>query len=242
MQIKVCLFRSIVELRVIHSRFIKMLTTDIYQQLKNKNPVLRQRAISQIVEEPTNETIPVLIGILSDENPAYRYGATQALGVIGLEAIPSLAEQLTTSENHQVRACCVQAFSEISRFFSKDYPGETYPQVAIDALQKALNDPNSGIKVSAASALGMIGKPALEVLLSALDTDDIALRLSTIQAIVSLNVLKGPEDDPKTLEDYDKIENLLSQIAEDENADTYIRETAKTSLTRMIASKVKMRH
>ena len=49
-----------------------MVTVDIYQQLKNKNPVLRQRAMSKIVEEPTSETIPQLIKILSDENPSYR--------------------------------------------------------------------------------------------------------------------------------------------------------------------------
>ena len=219
-----------------------MLTADIYQQLKNKNPVLRQRATSKIIEEPTRETIPHLIEILSDDNPTYRTGATQTLGVIGLPAIPALAEQLSTNENYQVRACCVQALSEISRFFSRDYPGETFPQVAIDALQQALNDPNPAIKVSATSTLGMIGKPALEVLLSALDTEDIVLRLSVIQAIVSLNVLKGPEDDPKTLVDYDKIADLLSKIVEDETADSYIRETAKTALTRMVASKVKMRH
>ncbi|NER03487.1 MAG: HEAT repeat domain-containing protein, partial [Okeania sp. SIO3C4] len=123
-----------------------------------------------------------------------------------------------------------------------DYPGDTFPQVAIDALQKALNDPNSAITVAATGALGIIGKPALDILLSALETEDIALRLSVIQAIVSLNVLKGPEDDPKTLEDYDKIAELLSKIAEDEREDSYVRETAKTSLTRMVASKVKMRH
>ena len=219
-----------------------MVTVDIYQQLKNKNPVLRQRALSKIVEEPTSETIPQLIKILSDENPSYRLGATQALTVIGIPAIPALAEQLTSNDNDQVRASCVQAFSEIARFFSRDYPGETFPQVAIDALQKALNDPNSAIQVAATGALGTIGKPALDILLSALNTEDIALRLSVIQAIVSLNVLKGPEDDPKTIEDYDRIANLLSKIAEDETVDSYVRETAKTALTRMAASKVKMRH
>ena len=219
-----------------------MVMTDIYQQLKNKNPVLQQRAISKIIEEQTSETIPTLIGILADENPIYRKGATNALIVIGRPAIPALAEQLTTSDNHQVRAGCVQAFSAISRFFSKDYPGETFPQVAIDALQQTLNDPNPGIRISAVSVLGMIGKPALDVLLSALDSEDVALRLCVTQAIVSLNVLKGPDDDPKTLEDYDKIADLLAQIAEDETADAYVRETAKTSLTRMAASKVKMRH
>ena len=110
------------------------------------------------------------------------------------------------------------------------------------ALQKALNDPNSAIQVAATGALGIIGKPALDILLSALDTENIALRLSVIQAIVSLNVLKGPEDDPKTIEDYDQIASLLSKIAEDETVDPYVRETAKTALTRMVASKVKMRH
>jgi len=219
-----------------------MVTTDIYQQLKNKNPVLRQRAMSKIVEEPISETIPKLIEILSDENPSYRLGATQALTVIGLPAIPALAEQLTSNDSNQVRASCVQAFSEIARFFSRDYPGETFPKVAIDALQKALNDPSSAIQVAATGALGTIGKPALDILLSALDTENISLRLSAIQAIVSLNVLKGPEDDPKTIEDYDQIASLLSKIAEDETVDPYVRETAKTALTRMVASKVKMRH
>ncbi|MDE5097726.1 MAG: HEAT repeat domain-containing protein [Trichodesmium sp. St16_bin4-tuft] len=219
-----------------------MVTTDIYQQLKNKNPVLRQRAMSKIVEEPTSESIPQLIEILSDENPNYRNGATQTLTVIGLPAIPALAEELINNDSHQVRASCVQAFSEIARFFPHDYPGETFPQIAIDALHKALNDPSSAIQVAATGALGTIGKPALEILLSALDTEDIALRLSVIQAIVSSNVLKGAEDDPKTIEDYDRIANLLSKIAEDETVDSYIRETAQAALTRMAASKVKTRY
>lgn len=215
---------------------------DLYQQLKNKNPVLRERAISKLISEPTNKIIPKLIGMLSDEDAISRRGAVQALGVIGKPAMAALAEQLTTSNNVNVRGSCVQAFAEIARFFSRFYPVETFPQVAIDALEKALEDTNAGIKVSAAGALGMVGKPALEVLLSALDTEDIALRISVIQAIVSLNVLKGPEEDPKTTEDYLKIADLLTKIAEDEATDSYVREIAKTALTRMAASKVKMRH
>ena len=219
-----------------------MLTEDLYQQLKQKNPVLRQRAISNVLAIATNETIPNLIQILSQEDPLYRKGASEALTVIGLDAIPALAQKLNTSQQDYVRASCVQTLSAIARFFSRDYPGVSFPQVAVDALGKTLKDTNSGIKVSATGTLGVIGKPALNILLEAIKTDDISLKLSVIQAIVSLNVLKGDEQDPKTFEDYQTISDLLSKIAVDESEDSYVREVARTAFTRMEASKVKMRH
>ncbi|NEO73153.1 HEAT repeat domain-containing protein [Moorena sp. SIO3H5] len=192
-----------------------MSTEELYKQLKNKNPKLRQRAMRQIAAERTENTIPELMAILDNEDVVYRRAAVQTLGVIGLDSVPILAETLTTSENNTVRASCAKALAAIALNYSE----ETFPTVGLQSLQKALKDPDPVVKISTVGALGTIGPPAFEALVAALDIDDIALQVTVLQALGSLG-------DQRAME-------VLSAAAENQEADPYIRESAASSISRL---------
>lgn len=192
-----------------------MSTEELYQQLKHKNPKLRQRAMRQIAAERTENTISELMAILDNEDVVYRRAAVQTLGVIGLDAVPVLGETLTTSQNNTVRASCAKALAAIALNYSE----ETFPTVGLQSLQRALEDPDPVVKISTVGALGTIGPPAFEILVTALEIDDIALQVTVLQALGSLG-------DERAME-------VLSAAAENQEADPYIRESAASSISRL---------
>ena len=192
-----------------------MSTEDLYLQLKHKNPRLRERAMRQIAEERTEDTIPQLMAILSDEDVVYRRAAVQALGVIGLDAVPALVEQLKGSENETVRASCAKGLAAIAL----NFPEGSFPTLALQGLQIALSDPNPVVKISAVGALGTVGSPALEILVEAMKLDDLALQVAVINALGSLGDSRATE--------------VLESAAKDEAADPYIRESATSALSRL---------
>ncbi|MBW4497146.1 MAG: HEAT repeat domain-containing protein [Oscillatoria princeps RMCB-10] len=188
---------------------------DVYPQLKHKNPKLRERAMRQIAEERTAQTIPQLMAILSDEDVVYRRAAVQTLGVIGVDAVPVLAQQLVADENATVRASCAKALAAIALNFSE----ESFPGAGLQALQQALRDPDPVVKLATVGALSTVGSPAADILLEALLFDDIALQVAAISALGSIS-------DPKAAE-------ALSAFAQNQEADPYIRESAQSALSRL---------
>lgn len=192
-----------------------MAAEDLYQQLKHKNPRLRERAMRQIASERNADTIPRLMAILSDEDVVYRRAAVQALGVIGLDAVPTLVEQLTSSDNETIRASCAKALAACAL----NFPEEKFPKEALAGLQTALQDPNPVVKISAVGALGTVGLPALDILINAMTIDDIALQVAIIQALGSLGDSQAAQ--------------VLGDLAHNEAADPYIRESATSALSRL---------
>lgn len=187
----------------------------LFPQLKHKNPRLRDRAMLQIAEERTAETIGQLMAILGDEDVVYRRSAVQTLGVIGPDAVPVLAEQLQNNDRSIVRASCAKALAAIAL----NFPEAPLPQTALDALEKGLYDADPVVKLASIGALSTVGAPALDILISALDTDDIALSVAAIGALGSIG-------DPKAVE-------ALSAAATQEDADPYIRESVQSALSRL---------
>ncbi|WP_017718847.1 HEAT repeat domain-containing protein [Kamptonema formosum] len=190
-------------------------TADAYPQLKHQNPKLRERAMRQIAEERTAQTIPQLMAILSNEDVVYRRAAVQTLGVIGLDAVPVLAQQLVGNESATVRASCAKALAAIALNFSE----ESFPEAGLQALQKALRDPDPVVKLATVGALSTVGAPAADILLEALHIDDIALQVAAVSALGSIS-------DPKAAE-------ALSSLAQNQDADPYIRESAQSALSRL---------
>ena len=192
-----------------------MSAEDLYLQLKHKNPRLRERAMRQLAEERAEETIPRLMAILSDEDVVYRRAAVQALGVIGLDAVPALVEQLKRNENETVRASCAKGLAAIAL----NFPEESFPTLALQGLQIALCDPNPVVKISAVGALGTVGSPALEILVEATKIDDLALQVAAIGALGSLGDSRAAE--------------VLEYLAKDEAVDPYLRESAASASSRL---------
>lgn len=188
----------------------------LFEQLKHPNPHLRQRAMIQLAEERTEETIPRLMSILDAENVDYRRAAVQALGVIGPDAVPPLVQSLLTSDDATVRSSCAKALAQIAL----NYPEVEFPGIGMQGLKTALNDPNPVVHIASVMALGEIGEPALDILIETLQTtDNLALMIATMNAVGSLG-------NPRAAE-------VLTQLANDETADPYIKESAASALSRL---------
>jgi bilin biosynthesis protein len=182
-----------------------MTQDDLYRQLKHPNPHLRDRAMLQIIEERTAETLPKMMAILNDEDVVYRRAIVKALGIIGLEAVPYLVEALRNSENVTVRGSCAKALAQVALI----YPDQLFPAEGLQGLKIALNDANPVVHIASAMALGEIGSPAFEILAESIKTtDNLGLAVSLVNALCATK-------DPRAVD-------LLTALTTDESLDTAI--------------------
>ena len=195
-----------------------MTTESLFNQLKHPNPNLRERAIWQLAEaHAEGETIvPRLMDLLAEEDMVYRRASVKALGAIGADAVPFLVETLQTSEDPTIRASCTKALAQLA----VNYPDRPFPPQGLEGLKLAVADPNPVVHIAGVMALGAIGPAVLEMLIEVLTTtDNPAIAVATINALGSM----GDE----------RVAEVLSALAEDESADSYVRESATSALSRM---------
>jgi bilin biosynthesis protein len=188
----------------------------LFAQLKHPNPHLRDRAMLEIFETRDETTVPHLMRALDDEDVVYRRAAVKALGIIGLDAVDSLVEALTKSENLTVRGSAAKALAQIAL----NYPDQPFPSAGLAGLKAGLQDANPVVHIGSAMALGEIGAPALDILIESLQaTDNIGLAVSIVNALASVGDRRSGE--------------VLAALIEDEAADPYVRETATSALSRI---------
>jgi bilin biosynthesis protein len=188
----------------------------LFQQLKHPNPYLRERAMVEIAETLDQETIPNLMGVLGDDDVVYRRAAVKALGVIGADTVPPLVEALLNSDNVTVRGSAAKALAQVAL----NYPEDPFPAEGMRGLKAALDDQNPVVHIAAVMALGEIGDSALDILIDALKTtDNVALALSIANALASIG--------------GDRATEVLTALIDDESADSYVRETAVSALSRL---------
>jgi bilin biosynthesis protein len=170
----------------------------------------------EIADSCDENTIPRLIGILDEEDTTYRRAAVKTLGVIGLDAVPSVVESLLHSENVTVRGSAAKALAQIAI----NYPDVPFSEAGLQGLKTAINDPNPVVHIAAIMALGQIGSTAFDILVESLKTtDNIAVQVAIVNALSSIGDPKGTE--------------VLTTFANDESVDSYVRESAKSSLSRL---------
>lgn len=193
-----------------------MATEELFQQLKHPNPHLRERAMWELVENRDEATIPRLMSILDEEDTNYRRAAVKALGAIGTDAVPPLVEALLNSDNVTVRGSCAKALAQVAI----NYPNTPFPAEGVQGLKTALNDANPVVHIAAVMALGEIGSSVVDVLIEALQsTDNPALGVSIVNALGTIGDERGVA--------------VLTQILNDESTDSYVRESARSSLSRL---------
>ncbi len=189
---------------------------ELFQQLKHPNPYLRERAMVEIAETLDQDTIPNLMGVLGDDDVVYRRAAVKALGVIGADTVPPLVEALLNSDNVTVRGSAAKALAQVAL----NYPEDPFPAEGMCGLKAALDDQNPVVHIAAVMALGEIGESALDILIDALKTtDNVALALSIANALASIG--------------GDRATEVLTALIDDESADSYVRETAVSALSRL---------
>jgi len=188
----------------------------LFEQLKHPNPHMRERAIKELAEVRDENTIPRLMSILDEEDVTYRRAAVKALGAIGTESVPSLVDTLKSSDNATVRASCTKAMAQVA----VNHPDVPFPPEGMESLKIALRDSNPVVHIAAAMALGAIGAPVLNILIESLQTtDNLAVAVAVINALSSI--------------DDERVTEVLTVFANDEAADTYVRESANSALSRM---------
>ncbi len=193
-----------------------MTQDELFQQLKHPNPNLRQRAMLELAEIQDETTIPRLISILGEEDVTYRRAAVKALGVIGPDAIIPLIDPLLNSENVTVRGSSAKALAQIA----VNHPDVPFAAEGLQALKTGLNDPNPIVNIGCVMALGEIGVPALDILLESLETtDNVALAVTLVNALATVGDRRGAD--------------VLTAIMNDESADSYVRESATSALSRL---------
>ena len=187
-----------------------------YPNLKHKNPHLRERTMHEIAENYTEETISELVSILYSEDVTFRRTAARTLGVIGFDTVPFVVEELNNSDNSIVRASCADILADIAFHYGKE---EKFPSEVIAGLQQALQDPNPLVYLTTIGALGTLGKSAFNIFKEALESDNIAVRVAIVDALGSLGDERGVE--------------ILTNLAEDETVDKYIKDSAVSALSRL---------
>ena len=187
-----------------------------FEQLKHPNPHIRERAMVDIIDNRDDTTIPRLMNALDAEDTVYRRAAVKTLGAVGVDAVPAIVEALANSDNVTVRGSCAKALAQVALY----YPDQPFPELGLQGLKQSLNDPNPVVHIASAMALGEIGDDALDILLETLQTtDNVALAVSIVNALASV----GGE----------QVVATLTKLSEDDAADSYIKETAISALSRI---------
>ena len=177
---------------------------------------MRDRAMFEIADSRDENTISRLVGILDDEDVVYRRAAVKALGAIGEDAIPAVVEAMLNSENVTVRGSAAKVLAQVAI----NYPELPFPEVGLQGLKKAIDDANPVVHIAAVMALGQMGSSAFEILVESLNTtDNVAVQVAIVSALASVG-------DPRCVE-------VLTRFANDEAVDSYVRESATSSLSRL---------
>ncbi len=170
----------------------------------------------ELAEIRDETTIPRLMSVLDNEDVTYRRAAVVALGIIGADAVPLIVESLLNSDNVTVRGSCAKALAQIA----VNHPDVTFPDQGIQGLKTAIDDPNPVVHIAAVMALGEIGEPAFDILVETLKTtDNVAVAVAIVNAL-------GSSGDERAVE-------VLTRLTQDESVDSYVRESAVSSLGRL---------
>ncbi|MEM9092638.1 MAG: HEAT repeat domain-containing protein [Cyanobacteria bacterium P01_F01_bin.53] len=188
----------------------------LFEQLKHPNPNLREQAMVDISEQRDENTIPKLMSILDNADVTYRRAAVKALGVIGVDAIPAIVNDLLHSENVTVRSSCAKALAQIS----VNYPDIEFPDAGLQGLKVAINDANPVVYIASVMALGTMKKSGFEILSDALqNTENPAVAVAIVNALADLK-------DERSMQ-------VLQQVSEDDSVDSYVKESAISALSRL---------
>ncbi|MEA5487214.1 MULTISPECIES: HEAT repeat domain-containing protein [Pseudanabaena] len=193
-----------------------MSTETFFQQLKHPNPNVRNQAMWGIADNYDAEVINRLMALLDEEDTTYRRAAVKTLGAIGHETVTPLVEALLNSDNMTVRSSAAKALAQVVIC----HPDEPLSDEGVQGLRSALQDQNPVVNIAAVMAMGEIGAPVVHLLIEALQTtENPALAVSLVNAIASTGDSRGID--------------VLQAIINDEAADSYVRETATSAISRL---------
>ena len=158
----------------------------LMEALKDKVATVRERAAVGLGRIKDPRALPALVDALMEvdkkSNLHFNEGAWQALRKFGAKAGPHLADLFKKSPNHYL----------IDLLAESKYDG------LAELLQPLLGHPDAMMREKALHALGQIGDPnAIDLLLDALDKDDLNAKVNAVQSLGQLRIVKSA---PKLLD------------------------------------------
>jgi len=178
--------------------------------LQHPDDDVRWQAAIALGEIGNPDAIEPLIVLMADGDRYVRSRAANALGLIGKPAVRRLTDVL---RDGPVTARCGAAAAL----------GQTQEPDAIEPLISALADPETEVRVEAASALAVIGRPATGSLIKFLKFTGGERRVEVVRALGQLNA-------------SDAIEPLVQIL---ENADDRERQEVADALDAILAAEVR---
>ena len=180
----------------------------LIQLLSDPDDAVIRAASDALLALPSEQVIPLLIPLLSDQNHDLSFNTSQVLAKIGKSAVPALLEALKDTDPlvRQSAASCLgqirddervipallQALNDpewIVRDSAALSLGDLDAVEAVPALIQALSDPEEGVRSSAAWGLESIGTPAREAvpaLILVLGDSDDFVRQAAVQALKTI--------------------------------------------------------
>jgi HEAT repeat protein len=187
------------------ARFDPEARAAIRKLLRDPSARVREQTAQVLRDLRDKESAPEMMGLLADSDASIRRRAVQALTAIDAgEAIPGLADRLTSDQDDRVRVSAADGL------------GKLKASQATEPLLKALKDQSEAVRREAISSLGEVGaKEAAPYLRAMYDQDPGANRMQLVLALKALG-------DEAPLE---KEVQRLSQMVE-KNADAGARRQA----------------
>ena len=178
-------------------------TDPLVTALQDRDPDVRQSAVSALGEVKDHQSIKPLILALKDPHNPVRQAAAASLRKVeyeweltqeALNALPELKKDVN-HKDYWVRQSAVEAIDVIEKtrrkLDPKEFLGESLPDkkdLVIDALSSLLTDDDRDFRLASAQALGRVGdRLADNLLASALHDSDSWVRISAAESLEGLN-------------------------------------------------------
>ncbi|MBI1178173.1 hypothetical protein GC207_12130 [bacterium] len=153
----------------------------LLQLMRSHNsPAVRQRALQAMVHIG-QEAVPVMIGVVSNLSQPSDLWILAPLGRLDTNVVPLIPALVSQTQNTNLTIAL--GIIDFLRDLSQ------YPELAVPALKKSLEDPRPQIRSEAAHGLGQFSgraKPALPALVKALRDPDDQVRAAATAAINSI--------------------------------------------------------
>jgi bilin biosynthesis protein len=187
----------------------------LFADLSHPNPYIQTQAFTAMVQYWPEESMSRLLGLLDQQDVALRRASVRALGVFGEAALLPLASLYSSSDDGTTRASCIKAYAQVA----SNYPGLPFPDESMQALQVALADESPVVAVAAVMALGQVGEQATSILLQVIEGSNPALAVAAVNALAQIS--------------HPSVEHGLQALLDNEDTDSYVRETVISALLRV---------
>ena len=144
---------------------------DIPQMARSRDPYFRARAALLIGQAKSQDYVPILITLATDEKPEVQDCALWAIEQVPDRQATAALISLVTDQSSPVRDRAARALGKIQ------------DPAAVPALIIALADPDQAVGAEAAAALGEMGTAAIPPLAESLNSQEASVRLGAVRAL-----------------------------------------------------------